>query len=165
MQDYFTPGECWTFPGHELRMLPARFKPALFGLSNTVDVTAYVRLDTNEIAFREAAGRIMSAVGEALSGKAGRIRCNWFVCSESGGIYLYEAIAVKEHIRGKNMINRFVVVNSINGTVSFGPGHLENAPYSRRLADVLGQCRATPPDLWKRRMFDIFDGMQGVLRG
>lgn len=163
MQEYFTPGSCWTMPGCELRMLPVRLKPAFLGLANTVEAAAYVRLDTNEIAFREAADRILSAVGDALPGKKGRIRCNWFVCSESGGIYLYEAIAVKDHTRFKNMINRFVVVNSINGTVSFGPGHIENTPYSRRLAEVLGQCRTTPRDLWERRMFDIFDGMQGVL--
>lgn len=163
MREYFAAGAQYESAGYELRILPVRVKPAFFGLAKTAEVTVFSRFTTNEIAFQEVADRIISAVGDTLPGKAGKFRCNWFVCSESGGIYLYEAIAVRDHNRYKNMINRFVVVNSINGTVSFGPGHLENKPFSGMIAELLAEYRMIPREIWQRRLFDLFDGMLRIL--
>lgn len=103
--------------------------------------------------------------GKKASGKRiNLVDCDWFICSERGGIYLYEAIATPEHRSFAGMRNRFVVLNLGTGAVSFGPGDERNAAMSDRLSALLESYRLAPDTVTLLRLHDTFDFFRACLR-
>lgn len=86
-----------------------------------------------------------------------RINCNWMVLSDHGGIYLYEALALKEQVRCSGMRNRFLVVNSEDGSFSFGPGHVLNREYTEIMQDLLARMKSIPPAVFVRKFESIME--------
>lgn len=84
------------------------------------------------------------------------VDCIWFICSSQGGIYLYETIAEKEHLKTGILRNKFIIMNTENGTTSFGPGHKNNKIVSQRLFQLLGNSRLFTREKWLEQMFDVF---------
>lgn len=84
------------------------------------------------------------------------IQCLWYVCSPHGGIYLYETLAVKEAKKTGKLHNSFIILNSDNGTVSFGPGHKYNKELSIRLGKILEASRFFTREKWLEQIFAIF---------
>lgn len=85
------------------------------------------------------------------------------MCSEQGGVYLYEVLAVKEYRKYQTMTNRLIVINSLSGTVSFGPGHLDNHEISKKIHMLLEAYRYTPTNKWLNEMFSVFDVCKQIL--
>ncbi len=85
-----------------------------------------------------------------------KIRCIWYVCSTHGGIYLYETLDVKEAKKSGKMKNSFIIMNTDNGTVSFGPGHTYNKEFSERLGKILRSSRFFTREKWLEQLYDIF---------
>lgn len=83
-------------------------------------------------------------------------KIQWFVLSSRGGIYLYESIAVKEHKKNKKMRNRFIIINTENASVSFGPGHKKNTTASQKLFSLIQNSRFFRREEWLSKMFDFF---------
>ncbi len=84
------------------------------------------------------------------------IDCLWYVCSSHGGIYLYETLAVKEAKKVGRLRNSFIILNTDNGTVSFGPGHAHNKEFSQRLGQILRSSRFFTREKWLEQLFDVF---------
>ena len=76
--------------------------------------------------------------------------------SPRGGIYLYESIAIKEHKKNKKMRNRFIIINTENASVSFGPGHKKNTTASQKLFSLIQNSRFFRREEWLSKMFDFF---------
>lgn len=85
------------------------------------------------------------------------------MCSEQGGIYLYEVLGIKEYRKYLTMINRLIVINSLSGTVSFGPGHMNNHEISEKIHMLLESYRLTPKNKWLNELFSIFDVCKQIL--
>ncbi len=88
--------------------------------------------------------------------KGTSLTCLWYVCSSHGGIYLYETFATKETKKIGMLRNLFIIFNTDNGTVSFGPGHKYNNSFSQRLGSMLASSRFFTREKWLQHMFDIF---------
>ena len=119
-------------------------------------------LNSNEIAFSE----YLAILKDYLCNEKciGKVQCNWFVCSSKGGIYLYEALATKENIRNMNLINRFIVFNVEDGTISLGPGNVLNKLVSERMAYLLMQINEYPKEVVIKEMKNVFDLCVNSLR-
>lgn len=89
--------------------------------------------------------------------RIGRIFCSWLVLSDRGGVYLYEALAQKEHLRCSGMTNRFLVINTEDGSFSFGPGHILNREYSETMQDLLSRIKNIPPAVFTRKFESIME--------
>jgi len=118
----------------------------LFG--STIEAVSLLILKSSDIDFQSAADALVKAITLGKPGEE-RVSCAWLVCSERGGIYLYEAIATKENRAHRRLKSRFVIVNSLDGTVSFGPGHSLNGRYTDRLRDLIDSYRTQPPEVWR----------------
>lgn len=129
------------------------------------EATVLVVFYTDEIAFREIAGLIRQAVSARYAEKKIRMRCTWLVCSASGGIYLYEALAANAKESGRHMKNRFVVFNSENGTVSLGPGNAHNRAISERMRNLFGQSRFMTQAVWRREIAAVVDVCLAAIGG
>jgi len=134
----------------------------LFKKANYI-LNIVVFFKTTEIMFLEAQKAVYNYLITFKQEKIGKVTANWFVCSEQGGIYLYEVLGVKEYRKYLTMKNRFIVINSISGTVSFGPGHLDNHEISEKIHMLLETYRLTSKDKWLNQMFSIFDVCKQVL--
>ena len=132
-------------------------RKGLFGLSFIYQVNVLLVLYTNEIYFNDIALCVIKRISNIESVKVNKILCNWFVCSEQGSIYLYEALSIKENIKFNNMTNVFTIFNSINGDVSFGPGHYRNKQISEELTNLIEQFNAVEKTIWLNKMFSLFD--------
>lgn len=126
---------------------------------------ALLFLSTNEIPFQEIADYVLLNIAQLGHERIGTVRCDWFVCSTRGGIYLHEALDTKENASYKMMKSRFCVINSESGTVSFGPGHAKNMPMTDRFASILAEYRQLPRQTWINQMNDALDECVGVVCG
>jgi hypothetical protein len=141
---------------YELRVKVIDRKRSFFHPFAAPGLSVLVILHTSEIPFQEMAGHINR---HFVSGqiKGAQSRCCWFICSDRGGIYLHESIETKENRKYLGMKNRFIVLNSGNGSVSFGPGHVRNRPVSERMRLLLEQYRLIPASVWRKKMFSLLD--------
>lgn len=120
---------------------------SLWGGRHSFDVEALLMLSGKDIDFREGAESLLADLA-AHGGEIGRVRCRWIVASEHGGIYLHEAIDTKENRRFGPMISRFMVLDVIDGTVSFGPGHSDNRDCSEAMRYLIDRRRTTVEASW-----------------
>jgi hypothetical protein len=58
---------------------------------------------------------------------------NWYIFSNIVNKNIYEKIDIKDNRKYKNMYNRFVLINNINGEILFNPGKVENNVISDRM--------------------------------
>ena len=135
---------------------------SLFKKTNYV-VSIMVVFKTTEIMFLELQKAAYNYLLKIEQEKIGKVTATWFVCSEQGGIYLYEVLAVKEYRKYLTMTNRFIVINSLSGTVSFGPGHMYNHEISEKIHKLLETYRLTQKNKWLNEMFSIFDVCKQIL--
>jgi hypothetical protein len=115
----------------------------LFFMRPRITVYSLLILNTRTVPFTGAADTLLSELNTTA-----HIKCRWLVSSEGGGIYLYEAVATKSHALWRNMRNSFLVINSNDGTVSFGPGHRLNASYTERLNELVVNSRLYTEAEW-----------------
>jgi len=160
LNEYFHCESSLITPRYEVKIKITRAEKKLFHLASFCEINVLVNLHTNEIPFREIADEVARLVSEsdALRGvRISRKRINWFVCSDKGGIYLYEALATKENVRYGKMKNRFIVINTDDGTISLGPGHPKNGMLSETMRSLLERFRVMQKDVWLGEMFMVFD--------
>ncbi len=79
-------------------------------------------------------------------------RCDWFICSDRGGIYLHEAIDTTQHRTYLKWHNRFTVLNTSDGTVTLSPGHAKNRGLTNELKDILVTAYQQPRDITIKRL-------------
>jgi len=139
-----------------------RSSSLLFMKTNYV-VNIVVDFKTTEIMFLDLQKAVYNYLLKLEQDKIGKVTANWFVCSGQGGIYLYEVLAVKEYQKYQTMTNLLIVINSLSGTVSFGPGHLDNHEISEKIHMLLEAYRYTPTNKWLNEMFSVFDVCKQIL--
>jgi hypothetical protein len=113
-----------------------------------MEANALIVMKSDEINFHQIADALLKNLRPVDSEKKTGVTCRWIVCSDRGGIYLFEAIATKDNITYKNLKSRFVVLNSLDGTVSFGPGHILNGRYSDRMREMIESSRTQNRAKW-----------------
>lgn len=84
-------------------------------------------------------------------------RISWLFLSDRGGVYLYEALADKGNFSAPGVKSRLFVVNSGDGSFSFGPGHEKNSSFSSRMRDLLLQARTLPPSVLYHELSLVFE--------
>jgi hypothetical protein len=129
---------------------------SLFSGRHSFEVEALLILSGKDIDFREGADALLADL-ESRFGEVGRVGCCWIVASEHGGIYLHEAIATKENRRYGHMANRFMVLDVQDGTVSFGPGHVDNRDCSEAMRYLIDRRRTMAEATWNHE----FDQLLG----
>ncbi len=145
--DKWLPGPCIDGSGWRLRWRVDATHKTIFA-GTTVHVTALVLLSGMTVAFDEMRDALFRSVMSAdLTGRV-KIACRWLVASPSGGIYLYEALYAPQNRRTGSFHSGFVILNSITGVVSFGPGDSRNETASLQFADLIRDMRAYSPDRW-----------------
>jgi hypothetical protein len=155
LREYFDAGPVATAEGYELYCRVIERRRGLFG-AERLSVVALVILHGTEIDFCGYANAVVKAV--TLGGhKPPRVSCTWLIASDHGGIYLHEAIDTKENRRQASLSSRFIVMNTGDGTVSFGPGHRDNGPASDRMRRLIGEYNAIPRDQWRRLFAQALD--------
>lgn len=143
-------------PGSGLRFRVNRARKGLLSPRYSFDVDAILTLAGTELNFQQGADALLEEL--AREGKTmGQVGCRWIVCSDRGGIYLYEALATKENRRYRGMSNRFMVLDPLDGTISFGPGHLENRGHSEALRHLIDSRGRIPEATWNHQ-FDMLLG-------
>jgi hypothetical protein len=125
------------------------------------DILLHLLLD--EINFMEIAEHVKNDI-EKQDRHVNRIICNWIVLSNRGGIYLYEAIASKENKKCGIMANHFMIINSEDGTVSFGPGHGENYDFCRMMKFLMENHRILPEIIWKNEFEKTMDHALEIIK-
>jgi len=164
MKEWFGAGPLIEMDTQDIGVRILDVRRSFPGCGTTVEVAALVFLHASEIRFQETESLIREAVREKAGDKKIRVVCDWFVCSERGGIYLFEALASRENIQSSKMKNRFAVFNSYSGTVSFGPGHIRNTGASEKLTTLLERHTSTPPVIWNAEMHALFTSCLDVTR-
>ncbi len=162
---YLGDGESFGAETYEARLGETRARASLFGARLTVSVPILVFFRTNELNFGEIQREAFARIEKSSPKKIHAVRADWFILSDRGGIYLYEEIAKGDGARHRAMRNRFVVMNTGDGTVSFGPGHPENFQVTERTRILLQTQRALPQDVWLAETFKVFDSCRGILSG
>ena len=122
----------------DMRYLVTKRKTLFMRNAESIELMVLVSLESNEINFVELVKQLLidfhftdGQNERKLSKKSFRV--GWIMCSDSGGIYLWEALETKEHRRLQGAAHAFTVVNSVTGAVCFTPGAIEN----RRVGDTL----------------------------
>lgn len=87
-----------------------------------------------------------------LNDRKSTARCDWFICSDRGGIYLHEAIDTKQHRAYLSWHNRFTVLNTSDGTVTLSPGHAKNRGLTNELKEILITAYQRPWDITVKRL-------------
>lgn len=136
---------------------------SLFSARRSFDVEALLMLSGKDIDFREGAEALLADL-ESQGGKIGRARCSWIVASEHGGIYLHEAIATKENRRLGPFANRFMVLDVLDGTVSFGPGHIGNRDCSEAMRYLIDRRRTMAEAAWNYEFDTLLGRCLDILR-
>lgn len=145
--DKWLPGPCIDGSGWRLRWRIEEKTKTVFG-KTSLQLTALVLLSGMTIAFEEMREALVRSVVSAdITGRV-RITCRWLVVSPSGGIYLYEALHTPANRRTGSFRSGFVILNSITGVVSFGPGDRRNETASRQFADLIRDMRNYNPERW-----------------
>ena len=135
---------------------------SLFGGKDSYNIDVLLLLFTSEINFQGIADHVIADI-ERPGRKIKTISCNWIVCSERGGIYLYEAISTKENRRYRSTHNRFLILNTEDGTVSFGPGHIENQGQTNMMKFLIDNYRGMAEATWNREFAKAMDHCLGIL--
>ncbi|HNY20563.1 MAG TPA: hypothetical protein PKO22_00305 [Treponemataceae bacterium] len=148
---------------YEVCVGEAKARDALFGSRVHLSVPILVAFRTNVLSFAEIEREAYSRIEKSALRKIHAVRADWFILSDRGGIYLFEEIAKKDNARYRAMRNRFVVMNSGDGTVSFGPGHPENGQTTEKTRSLLQMQRALPEEIWLAETFKIFDSCRNIL--
>lgn len=142
--------------GYSLSLfIVSRRKRRIIG-RDALTVRVLVCLHGNEINFPSMAQDVLNHP-DVARGKVCRIDSKWLVLSGQGGIYLYEALATKDNVRYAGMRNRFLVINSEDGSFSFGPGHALNGDYTDVMQDLLMRMKAMPPAVFVRKFESIME--------
>ncbi len=123
----------------------------------TVTVRVLAWLKTAEIRFDEMSASLVSAVANVPGQRIARVRCSWLVSSPSGGIYLYELFDTPEHRRRGVLRNRFFILNTCDGTVSFGPGNGLNRAFSDRMREYIERAPSLPAVSRARELAPILE--------
>lgn len=165
IKEYFNADTIVRTDRYELKVKLNADSKRLLSRAHDYRATVILFLAGSDIPFQEISGYILQNIAQLGHERIGTVRCDWFVCSTRGGIYLHEALDTKENASYKMMRNRFCVINSENGTVSFGPGHAKNMPLSDRFASILAGYRQLPRQTWILQMNDALDECVAVVRG
>lgn len=132
-----------------------------FGRRRTYRVLVLAELASNEIHFQHLASKLIQALAIGTEEKS-FVRASWIVISQSGGIYLHEALNVPENRRvsgkletfGKSglavMRNSFAVVNALSGAVCLSPGAKENWMLSEQLRELNAKVLTMDRTQWFR---------------
>ncbi len=129
----------------------------------TVTVRVLAWLKTSEIRFDEMSAALSDAVRNVPGERIARVRSSWLVSSPSGGIYLYELFDTPDHRRRGVLRNRFIVLNTCDGTVSFGPGNELNRPFSDRMREYIERAPSLPAVSRARELAPILERAFAVL--
>lgn len=148
--------------GYELSYRVTGTRRSLFGGVDSRNADALLILFTSEINFPEIADHLLADL-ERSGRKIRSISCNWIVCSERGGIYLFEAISTKENRKYKSMRNKFLILNTEDGTVSFGPGHIENQGHTNMMKFLIDNHREMAEATWNSEFDKAMDHCLGIV--
>lgn len=165
IKEYFNADTVVRTNEYELKIKLISDKKRALSPAHDYRVIALLFLSTSDIPFQEIADYILLNIAQLGHERIGKVQCEWYVCSTRGGIYLHETLATKEHISYKLMKNKFCVLNTDNGSVSFGPGHIKNKPVSDRITSILDQYRQLPRQAWICQMNDALDECVSIVRG
>lgn len=119
-----------------------------------IRVRACLSLESPELSFTEYTKALRHISKTPLPARG--IDCLWFVVSGMGGIYLHEALTREAALHKDGMRHRFIVFNSMDGTVSLGPGNIRNKPLTERMRFLLDQARLFPADVLQRETDAVF---------
>lgn len=136
---------------------------AIFSERHSFEVEALLMLSGKDIDFREGAEALLSGLA-AQGGKLGRVRCSWIIASEHGGIYLHEAVATKENRRFDTLSSRFMVLDVLDGTISFGPGHTGNRDCSEAMRYLIDRRRTMAEATWNHEFDTLLGRCLAVLK-
>jgi len=157
IKEYFHCESSLMTPRYEVKIKVTRTGKMIFGLLPFCEANVLLFLRTSEIPFQEIAAEVAGLINASAALRDSRKTLNWFVCSDMGGIYLYEALATKENKSFGKMKNKFIVINTGNGTISLGPGHPKNGVLSDMMWSLLERYRITQSDSWLGEAFMVFD--------
>jgi hypothetical protein len=146
LKEYFENDRAFSTDTAEVYCRIIRTGKGLF--RRKLEVNALIAMKSDEINFHQVADTLLKTLLTVDSEKKAGVTCRWIVCSDRGGIYLFEAIATKDNITYKNLKSQFVVLNSLDGTVSFGPGHILNGRYSDRMREMIESSRTQNTAKW-----------------
>lgn len=148
LREYFDNSPVAVTQAYEIYYRVNAQRRGLFG-ANRLSVSVLVILYGTEIDFQGYAGALEKSIADNVGRKVGSIRCTWLIGSDHGGIYLHEAIDTKANRRYKSLTSRFIVMNTGDGTVSFGPGHRDNGAASETMRRLVAEYNAMPKDRWQ----------------
>lgn len=156
LREYFDNSPVAVTQAYELYYRVNAQRRGLFD-THRLSVSALVILHGTEIDFQCYAAALEKSIGESAEMKIGSLRCTWLIGSDHGGIYLHEAIDTKANRRYKSLTSRFVVMNTGDGTVSFGPGHRDNGAASETMRRLVAEYNAMTKDRWQRLFAQAVD--------
>jgi hypothetical protein len=148
--------------GYEVSYRITGTKKSLFDDRNSYNIDVLLFLFSSEINFQEIADHVIADI-ERRGKKIKALACNWVVCSERGGIYLYEAISTDENRKYKSMRNKFLILNTDDGTVSFGPGHIENQGHTNMMRFLIDNYRGMAEGTWNSEFDKTMDHCLSIL--
>ena len=70
---------------------------------------------------------------------------------------MYEAISTKENKLIGNTKNSYMILNILDGTMSFGPGHINNQEYSRIFNYLIENERSMNQVSWRNELYKLLD--------
>jgi len=155
LREYFDADPVAVAQGYEIFCRGIGRRRGLLG-TDRLSAIALVILHGTEIDFRGYADALAKALAPG-EGKPPRIACTWLIASNHGGIYLHEAIDTKDNRRYKSLSSRFIVMNTGDGTVSFGPGHRDNGAATDAVRRLIGEYNTLSRDQWRRRFAQALD--------
>ena len=156
LREYFGISPVSVMQNYELYYRVNAQRRGLFG-THRLSVSALVLLHGTEIDFQGYANALEKSIVDSAERKVGSIRCTWLIGSDHGGIYLHEAIDTKANRRHKSLKSRFIVLNTGDGTVSFGPGHRDNGAASETIRRLVAEYNAMTKDRWQRLFAQAID--------
>ncbi len=151
----FADAQSIVLPGTRLHYLVRSSRPRLFGKGETADVLVLADMQSREINFPQLSSALFAELAQRFAADSCRflaIRATWLFLSESGGIYLQEALDVPENRKTPGMANVFATIDSQSGTVCLAPGAPENSSLSERLADLDRSVLTMDRDMWYREV-------------
>ena len=148
-QKWFPGNHFQEYDGYSLSLFVVSRKKRRITGRVTACMRVLVCLHGNEINFPSMVQEVLKDP-ELVRERVHRIDCSWIVLSDHGGIYLHEALSLKENLRNSGMRNRFLVINSEDGSFSFGPGHILNREYTEMMQDLLSRIKTIPPAVLSR---------------
>lgn len=155
-QKWFPGNHFQEYDGDSLSLFVVSRKKRRITGRVTACMRVLVCLHGNEINFPSMVQEVLKDP-ELVRERVHRIDCSWIVLSDHGGIYLHEALSLKENLRNSGMRNRFLVINSEDGSFSFGPGHILNREYTEMMQDLLSRIKTIPPAVLSRKFESVME--------